>query len=55
MAATIGGKRFPVTFHPHQARFTIAYGVPSRSALYRLFNSGALTTQKLGGTAVREW
>nr|WP_294504548.1 helix-turn-helix domain-containing protein [uncultured Rhodopila sp.] len=46
----------PVTFHPQQAKFTIAqaiaYGIPSRSALYRLFAAGTLTPQKIGGTTV---
>lgn len=56
MAAKFGAKRRPVTFNHQQAKFTIAqaiaYGIPSRSAIYRLFNAGSLTPQKIGGTTV---
>jgi hypothetical protein len=54
--ASARSERRPVSFHPLQAKFTIAqaiaYGIPSRSALYRLFTAGTLTPQKIGGTTV---
>lgn len=56
MAAKFGAKRRPVTFNDQQAVFTIAqaiaFGIPSRSAIYRLFTSGTLTPLKLGGSTV---
>ncbi len=56
MSAIVGAVRRPTTFTPDQAVFTVrqavAFGIPSRAALYRLFNAGALTPRKLGGTTV---